>query len=126
MNCLKIKNFQDLMNGQTKAKIICPIKQQVVITLTRQGDNVNLDSPPENITIPLNTEIRYEPWMMDRGSLLFKHQGKILKIATEFDIIEFENEQRQLAPADDIVQVDKTWTVTKTATQTQFTGNPVW
>ena len=56
----------------------------------------------ETIDVPVDTEITYEPWDMDRGSLTFVHptMGK-LKICTEADILEVldTKEQFSITPA---------------------------
>jgi len=89
---MKVKSFADLMAGHAKAEILCAVKKTVVRRLkVVDGQSVRIDSMSgPMIVIPLSTEIRYEPWFMDRGSLLFScEEMPEAKICTEFDLVRF-------------------------------------
>jgi hypothetical protein len=91
---LTVKTFADLMHGQKKAEIYCLMTGDLVRKLTVAGVEVEIEpvSGPR-ITVQLKTEITFEPWFMDRGSLLFQYceedESKKGKICTELDIIRF-------------------------------------
>jgi hypothetical protein len=85
-------NFRDLMNGHASAEIINLYGGNVVRKLTVNGDRVTIDAlVPPVVSVNLETEIVYQPWFMDRGSLLFKCSGipELAKICTEFDEIRY-------------------------------------
>lgn len=89
---MRVRNFADLMSGHAKAEIICAMKKTLVRRLkVVDGNSVQIDpmeGPP--ITIPLTTPIKYEPWFMDRGSLLFScEEMPEAKLCTEFDLVRF-------------------------------------
>ena len=89
---IKVSNFGDLMQGYSYAEIINLLHGNVVRKLSVVGNQVQVDAlEPPILILPLNTPIIYEPWFMDRGSLLFNSpelpgRGKI---CTELDIIRF-------------------------------------
>jgi hypothetical protein len=82
--------FSDLMRGHLTAEILCYRRGTIVRRLTVKGDTVNMDAITESIDIPLTTPIAYEPWFMDRGSMLFNGN---LKLCTEGDTIRFPDGQ---------------------------------
>lgn len=76
---------------------------EVIRTIWKEGNKVKLDAmtPSEPVLeLDENTEILYEPWHMDVGSLVFRAPntlqrplaGTILKLATEKDEIIYEKE----------------------------------
>lgn len=77
--------IRHLMNGASSVEIVCRIKGTVVRRLTSDGNDVIVDAITEQVTVPLDTRIVYEPWFMDRGSLLFNG----MKLCTEGDIVRF-------------------------------------
>jgi hypothetical protein len=88
---LSVGNFADLMHGHASAEIINPRNGQVVRRLTvRASGVVHVDAFSETVDVDPDTAIVYEPWFMDRGSLLF-NTGTLVdaKICTELDIIQF-------------------------------------
>lgn len=88
--------FRSLMAGHATANIHNLFNGEVVRKLTRIGDNVEIDAMTEKVTVPLNTDITYQPWFMDRGSLLFECAGYKggAKICTEYDVIEYPDGSR--------------------------------
>lgn len=77
---------EDILNGYFHAKIRCAVTNRVVRELTVVANGVFVQ--PETgdpVVIPLDTEVRYEPWFLDRGSILF---GEKFKLCTEYDIVE--------------------------------------
>ena len=88
-------NFRELMGFNTVALIKNRHGEVVrLLRLTGNGDEIEVDALTEKITVSGKTPIEYEPWFMDRGSLLFPGRtwGERLKIATEGDTIEFLGE----------------------------------
>ena len=63
--------FSDLMRGNLTAEILCYRKGTVVRRLTVNGDTVTVNALTQTTDVPLTTPITYEPWWMDRGSMLF-------------------------------------------------------
>ena len=88
---MRVQSFADLMNGHKSAEILNLLNNEVVRRLIVVGDNVEIDALSIKIKVPLNTTISYEPWMMDRGNMLFecKEIKGGAKICTELDIIQF-------------------------------------
>jgi hypothetical protein len=88
------------MNGHGVAQIDCPIQNKPVRALTVVGDSVEIDAMTHKLTVPLDTAIFYEPWVMDRGNMLFSNSGRKWKICTEMDIIRFpDNSAYSVHPA---------------------------
>ncbi len=81
-----------LMNGHTQAEILCGNRKTVVRWLKVVGETIYIDAISETIDGPLSTELKYEAWVMDRGSLLFHSPERgMLKLCTEWDIIRFRD-----------------------------------
>lgn len=70
---MKVANFRDLMAGYKTAEITCLYQRCVVRRLTVEGDELKIDACDGNgpVTVKLDAAITYQPWVMDRGSLLF-------------------------------------------------------
>ena len=87
---MKVASFADLMKGHQSAEILNLLDGNVVRRLSVQGSDVLVDALTDKVTVPLTTEIRYDAWFMDRGSMLFACPGfPEAKICTELDIIRF-------------------------------------
>ena len=88
---LKVGSFRDLMqHGDCTIK--CFYSGQTVRTLTVVGDICHiLAGDGSELDVPLDTLITYEPWTMDRGNMLFEHEGRTLKICGEADILTAES-----------------------------------
>lgn len=82
---------RDLMAGHTGAEIRCAHTGKVVRRLAVVEDTLDIDAMGEQLGIPLDTQLTYEPWFMDRGSILFTFNGQACKFCTEFDKIVFED-----------------------------------
>lgn len=83
-------NFKNLMGSNRHANIVCLYKGTVVRRLSVVGDSIEIDAITETVKVPLDTEITYEPWFMDRGSLLFAlPSGRVGKLCTEGDMVYF-------------------------------------
>lgn len=98
MKTIQVDNFQELMaNGN--CEIVCPIKDEVVRTLTVKDGVIHLIAGDgTELDINLNTPITYEPWFFDRCSMLFEHEGTTLKLCTERDTLRTENGNYAIAP----------------------------
>lgn len=110
MRQIYVKSFADLMCGFEKAEIKCLHTGKVVRKLEvpggLAGGTVRIETTDPTIEVALETPIKYEPWFMDRGSLVFTLNGRLLKIATEADIIEFEGgDSASILPAADCDKV---------------------
>lgn len=81
----------DLMGNNKSAEIRCAIKGSLVRVLVVEGDAVVVDALTEEVTVPFDTELTYEPWFMDRGSILFAG----MKLCTEGDRVIFEDGTRK-------------------------------
>jgi hypothetical protein len=88
---MKARTFADLMAGRRRAEIYCLYTQKLVRILTLVDGQVHVDfTNGESTDIPLETPIWYEPWFMDRGSMLFScRESAQAKICTEADVIRF-------------------------------------
>lgn len=93
------KTFRTLMAGELTATILSLTTNHVVRGLTVKNEDIEVDAFTEKVTVPLDTPIIYEPWFMDRGSLLFEAPGfGKAKLATEFDTIKFPNGEMFVMP----------------------------
>lgn len=91
--------FSQLFRDSNKIRILNPRTQETVRQAELKGDTVEIGAGPgtDVLKIPKNQPLYYEPWNMDRGSVLFnlgekappglKHQN--LKLATEGDTVEY-------------------------------------
>jgi hypothetical protein len=99
----------DILKGHTAAEILCAYTHAVVRRLVVNVDVgiVDMDAGEgHQVGIPLDTEITYEPWFMDRGSLLFANpifgaQPAVWKLCTEHDVIRFDDGTEVLVCTDD-------------------------
>lgn len=89
MKSIRVKTFRDLMGGATGAFIVNPLQGNVVRRLTVVGDQVEVDAGGQSVWVPLDTEIRFEAWVLDRGNMLFTGGEKYpnAKLCTEADVI---------------------------------------
>lgn len=83
---MKVKSFKDVMAGRNYAEILCAVKGTVVRKLTLKDGVVRLDAITASIDVPVDTEVVFAPWCMDRGSLLFNGN---LKLCTELDKVRY-------------------------------------
>jgi len=91
MNTLRVFLFGDLMPGQPTAEIWCPYQNVRVRQLRAAAEHIEII--PEDGSGPIKVKaqdrIFFEPWFMDRGSLLFQHDLGLLKLCTEGDTIKY-------------------------------------
>ena len=98
MQALTVQSFRDLMQ-HGDCTIACLYSGQVVRTLTVEGENCHLVAGDgTELDIPLDTPIAYEPWCMDRGSMIFTLDGRQLKVCTEADILTADGQQYSVQP----------------------------
>ncbi len=89
------KTFADLMGGHKTAEIFCLYTGKLARRLTVDGDTVSLDALTVTVDVPLTTVIHFEPWVFDRGNMLFyldtpgMPSGDPLKLCGESDLIRF-------------------------------------
>lgn len=109
---MRVKTFGDLFRNTTArtAEIRCLYSGQTVRRLTRgQGWTVVDAMSGPVLIVPDSTPIAYEPWLMDRGSLLFRHgsmEGQNLKLCGEGDSIVFgDGTEETIDPAHNAEQV---------------------
>lgn len=105
---MKVKTFGDILKGHQTAQVSCLYKGHVVRKLSR-GDGCVIVDPMIglHIHVPDETPLKFEPWMMDRGNLTFRHDdmpGQDLKFCGEADKIVFEDGTTDdIRPHDDLV-----------------------
>lgn len=118
VNTVKINTFADFLQlGRFDAvEIINPMNGQVVRTLcsAEGGTAVHiLCGDGTEIVVPASQPVQFQPWVFDRGSLIFDFNGKQAKICTEYDhlrevgfslcyLIAPSNEARMLAENESI------------------------
>lgn len=89
---LTVTDFRSVMNGQPTAEILSLLNGEVVRRLTVVGDQLEMDAITDKIMVGLNDPLTFEPWFMDRGSILFDTtatpDGKA-KLCTQYDTIRF-------------------------------------
>jgi hypothetical protein len=89
--------LRKIMGGHRTAEILCLYKKRVVRELIAGDDSVDIHFMEGTVVgLPLDTLLHYEPWDMDRGSILIPgtEHGDI-KLCTEFDIIRFDDGSEQ-------------------------------
>jgi hypothetical protein len=113
---MRVTNFAELMSGNSRAEIRCLYTGNLVRVLTVSPDyrTVEIDPMLPNhapIRVPITTPITYEPWMFDRGNMLFPESALIkdhptapsetrLKICGEGDPITYpDGESATVNPA---------------------------
>lgn len=79
--------MRNVMNGAPEAFVVNPLNGATVRHLTVIGDDLHILAGSDEIIVPLDTPLIYEPWMFDRGSLLFDSDRGRLKFCTELDIL---------------------------------------
>ena len=102
---LSIRNFRDLMGDAKVASIKNLLDGEVVRKLMVEGENVVVDALIDKVVVPLDTVVIYDPWFMDRGSLLFAMPGGELgKICTERDVLVRDNSMAEfsIVPAEGV------------------------
>jgi len=80
--------IRDLLDGALRAEIVNLLGGNVVRVLRVLDEYVAIDAGGDSVTVPLDTVLIHEPWLMDRGSILFDsaRRGR-LKLCTELDIL---------------------------------------
>jgi hypothetical protein len=98
MICL---NVGDVLGTYNYAEISCAYSGNVVRKLTRLTDGIEIDYITGKVVVPAFTELRYEPWVLDRGSMLFDIEGHPgAKFCGEFDVIHYpDGKQETVQPA---------------------------
>lgn len=81
------RTIRDLLDGATRAEIVNLCGGNVVRVLRTLDEYVAIDAGGDSVTVPLDTVLIYEPWLMDRGSVLFDSPRGRLKLCTELDIL---------------------------------------
>ena len=86
---MTVRTMADLMKGHQTAEIVCPNRGIIVRKLKVVGDQLEIDAlAPPLIQVPLSTPIKYVPWFMDRGNLIFSCAAvPEAKLCTEADLI---------------------------------------
>lgn len=79
--------IRDLLDGAAHAEILNLHGGNVVRVLQVLDEYVSIDAGGDKITVPLDTVLIYEPWLMDRGSILFDSNRGRLKLCTELDLL---------------------------------------
>lgn len=93
-NIRYVTDFATLMHRHASGTIHSLMDSRPVRELRVEGDTCHIRAADGTmLTVPLSTPITYEPWVFDRGSMLFRVDGIVdaLKICTEYDLISFED-----------------------------------
>lgn len=82
-------NLRELLGSATSAEVLCAYKGTVMRQLAvLGGDAVDIHAGADVVGVTLDTELTFQAWTMDRGSILFTDcQGRQLKLCTELDPI---------------------------------------
>jgi len=85
--------LRQLLNERLDATIHCLVRGTQVRALALQGDYVDLRTADGNeIAIHADELLVYEPWFMDRGSVLVKScDAGVIKLCTEGDRVVLED-----------------------------------
>lgn len=97
---MRVKTIRDVMAGHRSAEIRCLYTGNVVRRLEAGNKFVLIDAmEPPIVRVPLDTPVRHEPWVFDRGNVLFagdatgrpEFAGRELKLCGVHDPIRFED-----------------------------------
>lgn len=85
--------LRELLGNSLCAQISCAVTGNVVRNLTLAGPYVDLRcADGSRALIPADEALVYEPWFMDRGSVLVKSESHgVIKLCTEFDRVKLED-----------------------------------
>jgi hypothetical protein len=102
---MKVRIFADLLNGHTSAELRCLYTGSLVrkFVLSDSGDIFLDPTEGPGLYVPASTPVYYEPWVMDRGSILFRHKqygDTLLKLCGKGDPIRFEDGTEDLVEPD--------------------------
>ncbi len=87
-----IQTLRDIMQNRLGAQIVCAVTGKVVRYLAVIGDRCDLKTADgDQFGLSLDAAIRYEPWFMDRGSVLVESEHGTIKLCTEFDVIRYDD-----------------------------------
>ncbi len=89
-----VKKLGDFLGAKDSATIACLYTGKVVRILTKRPDgNIILDpTEGESLVLSSDTDLIFEPWVMDRGSILFRcpqFGETLLKLCGEEDTLSF-------------------------------------
>lgn len=88
-----VRTFRDFFTKAAEVEIVCAIRGEVVRRLKLVDDTVTIDPMQgPTVEIPADTEVTYQPWTFDRGSLLFAcalTAPEPAKICTELDLVRY-------------------------------------
>ena len=96
MKHVVVKTFGDLLKGHTRGEIHCLYTGEMVrqLSLDVRGNVVLNPMSGPTLVISPKTPLKFEPWVMDRGSLIFHHEdipNQPLKLCGEGDTIRYED-----------------------------------
>lgn len=85
--------LRQLLNERLGARIYCLVRGAQVRTLVLNGDYVDLRAGDgTEVAIRADELLAYEPWFMDRGSVLVKScDAGVIKLCTEGDRVVLED-----------------------------------
>lgn len=91
-----VRNVGDVLGKYNTAEVSCVYTGNVVRKLTRLTDGIEIDYIEGNVVVPAHTEFRFEPWVMDRGNMLFDIPGHpCAKFCGEFDVITYPDGKKE-------------------------------
>lgn len=85
--------LRDLLGKSLSAQISCAVRGGVVRDLTLAGPYVDLRAADgTRAMIAADEPLVYEPWFMDRGSVLVRSSTHgLVKLCTELDLVKLED-----------------------------------
>ena len=85
--------IRDLLGKSLSAQISCAMTGNVVRNLTLSGPNVELRTADgSRALIPVDAQLVYEAWFMDRGSVLVQSCDRgVIKLCTELDPVKLDD-----------------------------------
>jgi hypothetical protein len=91
-----VRTLGDVLGSYNYAEVSCVYSGNVVRKLTRLTDGIEIDYITGKVVVPAFTEFRFEPWVLDRGNMLFDipgHPGA--KFCGEYDVITYPDGKRE-------------------------------
>jgi hypothetical protein len=92
---IRPQTIGELLDKSDRIEILNLFTDGTVRRLQKMGNSVLIDALTESVIVPADTVILYEPWVLDRGSLLFSTpEIQHAKLCTEFDVILYPDGSR--------------------------------
>ena len=88
-------NQSEIRNNYEPIPSEAPVR---IFTLSEDQQSVTIDAISEQVVLPANSQVYFQPWALDRGNLLVMKDGRNLKLCCEADVLICNNERYVIEP----------------------------